>query len=160
MGIKFQMRNLMTKGVEEISDENQRMLANAFNTNHKSDVIFYHKSGNDVQKLTVNFGMLDIHKVDNDELRELELVWDPDYNMGFVFASRSNIEDVTRYSDENQRRLVDKFNEALHTRTMIIHKNISGDDSGKIDTHMIDFTLATSQNIRTLHFNRFCIAWW
>jgi hypothetical protein len=159
MGVKFQIKYVSSDKSETVSEENQRLLSNAFNTLFNQDVIIYHKTDNDVHKLLVNFTMLDVHKFDNgiNELLMLQLVWDPSYSMGFVFANKSNSEDITKYSEENQRRLMDDFNSAAYRRIMVIHKNPSGDE---IETHLVDLQSRSIQNIRTGEFSRFCIAWW
>lgn len=162
MGIKFQIKYIGSKASEEISDENQRLLANACNNDRNGDVIFYHKIGNEVQKLLASFTMLDVTMLDKDhesDLRILELVWDPTYNMGFVFVDPNNLINSSRYSDENQRRFVDHFNRTPFSRIMAIHKTQKEGD-GKIEEHLVDFSMMTVQNIRSGYFNKLCIGWW
>jgi hypothetical protein len=161
MGMKFQIKYIGSKASEQISDENQRLLANACNTDRDADVVFYHKVGNNVQKLMASFTMLDVIMLDNEdtELRMLELVWDPDYNLGFVFVERDNLINYSKYSDENQRRFIDHFNRTPISRIMAIHKSQKEEDV-KIEEHLVDFSMMTVQNIRSGQFSKLCIGWW
>ena len=165
MGIKFQIKYLGSKETEQISDENQRLLANACNTDRNEDVVFYHKVGNEVQKLLANFAVLDIDRLDmpegqDTELRVLELVWDPSYNMGFVFVDRNNLPSFNMYSEENQHRFIDHFNRTPINRIIAIHKIQKGDEAGNIEEQLVDFNMMSVQNIQSRNFHKLCIAWW
>jgi hypothetical protein len=165
MGVKFQIKYLGGKAPEEISDENQRLLANYCNTNRNVEVTLYHKVGDKIQKLMVDFTMLDVHLLDDvdedtKELRILELVHDPTYNMGFVFVDRYNVENSRKYSDENQHRFIDHFNRTPINRILAVHKQYKENGEATIEEHLVDFNMMTAQNISTMQFNKLCIGWW